>query len=568
MVEIPPAEVQKVKDIINALVKAIKISKMYPSNNPIYQKFIEELKQNFDSYMEEHGNLQLRLTQFKAFYKDAEVYDNPDKLENITFKLFADGIRELTFHEELENDEILGFLDVLNANIDPENSNDDMVTLLWEKNFQHITYFVIEDAKDVEAAAEGSLHRTSVQEFVKVEEMNIDSKKHLEKESGMPVTEVKVKGPVSEAPLFNIYTLTEEEIDLLKKEKEAEENPAFTFKIIDILYEILYLERDIKSFSDVVRTLDLALDLLISKADFVKASRLLKNLREIAGAKEKFSEEEIGIVNQAIDRGGDGVRIGDLGAVLSKNQAIDLNALSSYLSLLNKNAIGNLLELLEINNLNLRKHLCDVIVELVKDDIGSLAKKINDKRWYIVRNIVYIFGKLGNTKAIEYLKRTLKHDEPRVRIESVKSLITIGGEQANDLLITALADNDIQVSLHAVRGLVSLNHKKAVQPLIQFIGHEGFKNLSFPEKREFFEALGRLASDEAVDFLKNILGKRHWFRRSTYDEIRACAAYGLGKAGDKDILALLEGIKEKPGTRVETARLKAIAEIKGSFRQQ
>ncbi len=562
---VPPPELQKVKDVIAALTKAIKTSKLYPESNPIYQKFIDELKDKFNSYMEEHGNLKLRLTQFKLFYKSVEVYDNPDKLENIALKLFADGVRELTFHEGMEDIEILNFLDVLNTNLDPEKTDDDMVTLMWEKNFQHITYFVIEEAGEGDAKAETVTTRTPVQEFVKAQEMNIAQKKHLEKESGIPVTEEKIKGPAPEMPIFSVYTLTEEEIELLKKEKEAEENPSFTFKIIDILNEVLYMERDFKAFSDIVDTLEKALDLLVSKADLVRASRLLKNLREIADAKGKFSEEEIKRINRSIERAGDEIRIKEFGAMLAKNQTIDLNALTSYLSLLHKNSIAYLLELLEINNLNIRKHICDIIVAVVKDDIDIIGRKINDKRWYIVRNIAYILGRLGKAKGIEYLKRALSHEEPRVRLESIKSLMQISGDQARDLLISVISDNNSQVRIQAVKGLASLNHTKAVQPLIEFISHEGFKKFEFAEKKEFFEALGKLGANEVVSFLKNIYSKRPWFSRSAYEEFRICAVYGLSKTGTNDALSVLQGLKEKPGSKIESARLRAITEIKNSM---
>ena len=562
---VPPPELQKAKDVIGALTKAIKTSKLYPESNPIYQKFIEELSEKLNSYMEEHGNLKLRLTQFKLIYKDIEIYDNPDKLENIALKLFTDGVREITFHEGMEDIEILNFLDVLNANIDPEKTDDDMVTLLWEKNFQHITYFVIEETGEGDAKADTLTTRTPVQEFVKAQEMDAAQKKHLEKESGIPVTEEKIKGFSPEMPVFSVYTLTEEEIELLKKEKEAEENPSFTFKIIDILNEVLYMERDIKAFSDIVDTLEKALDLLISNADLVRASRLLKNLREIAEAKGKFSDEEVKRINRSIERAGDEIRVKEFGAMLGKNQTVDLNALTSYLSLLHKNSIAHMLELLEINNLNIRKHICDVMVEVAKDDIDIIGRKVNDKRWYIVRNIAYILGRLGKAKGVEYLKRTLKYDEPRVRLESIKSLMHISGDQAKDLLISVISDNDSQVRIQAVKGLASLNHKKAVQPLIEFIRQEGFKKLEFAEKKEFFEALGKLGANEVVPFLKNIYTKRPWFSRSAYEEFRICAIYGLGKTGTDDALSVLQGLKEKPGSKIENIRLRAITEIKNSM---
>lgn len=562
---VPPPELQKAKDVIGALTKAIKTSKLYPESNPIYQKFIEELKGKLNSYMDEHGSLKLRLTQFKLIYKDIEVYDNPDKLENIALKLFTDGVREITFHEGMEDIEILNFLDVLNANIDPEKTDDDMVTLMWEKNFQHITYFVIEESGEGDAKADTLTTRTPVQEFVKTHEMDAVQKKHLEKESGIPATEERIKSPVPEMPVFSVYTLTEEEIELLKKEKEAEENPSFTFKIIDILNEVLYMERDIKAFSDIVDTLEKALDLLISNADLVRASRLLKNLREIAEAKGEFSDEEVKRINRSIERAGDEIRVKEFGAMLGKNQTVDLNALTSYLSLLHKNSIAYLLELLEINNLNIRKHICDVMVEVAKDDIDIIGRKVNDKRWYIVRNIAYILGRLGKAKGIEYLKRTLKYDEPRVRLESIKSLMHISGDQAKDLLISVISDNDSQVRIQAVKGLASLNHKKAVQPLIEFIRQEGFKKFEFAEKKEFFETLGKLGANEVVSFLKNIYTKRPWFSRSTYEELRICAIYGLSKTGTDDALSVLQGLKEKPGSKIENIRLRAITEIKNSM---
>lgn len=562
---VPPSELQKAKDVIAALTKAIKTSKLYPESNPIYQKFIEELSEKFNSYMDEHGNLKFRLTQFKLLYKGVEVYDNPDKLENIALKLFTDGVREITFHEGMEDIEILNFLDVLNTNIDPEKTNDDMVTLLWEKNFQHITYFVIEEAGEGDAKAEALTNRTPIQEFVKAPAMDAAQKKHMEKESGMPVTEEKTKGPAPEMPVFSVYTLSEEEIELLKKEKEAEENPSFTFKIIDILNEILYMERDFQAFSDIVDTLEKALDLLVSRADLVRASRLLKNLREIADAKGKFSDEEVKRIDRAIERAGDEVRIKEFGAMLGKNQSVDLNALTSYLSLLYKNSIAYLLELLEINNLNIRKHICDIMVDVIKDDIDVIGRKVNDKRWYIVRNIAYILGRLGKAKGIEYLKRTLKHEEPRVRLESIKSLMLISGDQAKDLLISAISDNNNQVRIQAVRGLASLNHKKAVQPLIEFISQEGFKKIEVAEKKEFFEALGKLGANEVVPFLKNIYTKRPWFGRSAHEELRLCAIYGLSKTGTNDALSVLQGLKEKPGSKIEAVRLKAVTEIKNSI---
>ena len=68
-----------------------------------------------------------------------------------------------------------------------------------------------------------------------------------------------------------------------------------------------------------------------------------------------------------------------------------------------------------------------------------------------------------------------------------------------------------------------------------------------------------------MPFLKNIYTKRPWFSRSAYEEFRICAIYGLGKTGTDDALSVLQGLKEKPGSKIENIRLRAITEIKNSM---
>ena len=55
--------------------------------------------------------------------------------ENFAFKLYSDGIRELTFQQGIEQDDVMFFFDALwNTSGTAGNEDDDIVTRLWSKN--------------------------------------------------------------------------------------------------------------------------------------------------------------------------------------------------------------------------------------------------------------------------------------------------------------------------------------------------------------------------------------------------------------------------------------------------
>src|SRR5262249_24647892 len=61
-----------------------------------------------------------------------------------------------------------------------------------------------------------------------------------------------------------------------------------------------------------------------------------------------------------------------------------------------------------------RRMLAEAIAGLCKDNPERLAPHLNDRRWYVVRNIVHILGWIGGNGIIGMLRSALKHPEPRV----------------------------------------------------------------------------------------------------------------------------------------------------------
>src|SRR6266705_916608 len=136
-------DVKRVADWIAALIRTIKASRTYPANSPTLHKFQVELESRTWSCLKEVGDITLVVQQFDLLYENYSVYHNADRNDSLAFRFYGDGVRELTFREGLEPHELRGFLDVLKRAVETAQVQDDVVTLLWERDFRHIEYLYI-----------------------------------------------------------------------------------------------------------------------------------------------------------------------------------------------------------------------------------------------------------------------------------------------------------------------------------------------------------------------------------------------------------------------------------------
>jgi len=88
-----------------------------------------------------------------------------------------------------------------------------------------------------------------------------------------------------------------------------------------------------------------------------------------------------------------------------------------------------------------------------------------------------------------------------------------------------------------------------------------FLGAEFSEKKEYFEALSHWKDDEVFSRLMGIVKKTHLFKKAKHDEVRACAAYGLGLLGNKDSLPALYKLRESKNKFLSEYAYSAIRRI-------
>ncbi len=134
-----------VTELLNSLVKALRAFHMYLPNNPIHQRATENLRTAFAPVWEGLDELVLTVAETDFVWEDQVVYHQPNKSDSIAWELFKDGMRSLTVRRGAEAEELPRFLELINrARFLTSDAGDDLLTLLWEQEFQFIHYKFIE----------------------------------------------------------------------------------------------------------------------------------------------------------------------------------------------------------------------------------------------------------------------------------------------------------------------------------------------------------------------------------------------------------------------------------------
>jgi HEAT repeat protein len=521
-------ESKKAKDIIQSILKAKKILRMYPRNNPIYSNTLEDCNEKFGDFFSLRDELNLKIKQTEILFDGETIYSNPDKDDNLALFFFKDGLRELTFAKGLGLEEMEDFLKIVSLDLNREALDDDVVTLFWEKDFQSITYVVDEavlvDEEDYESKAVAALREKEAGED------------NLLKAYEDAFKEEEVVKDVSIVPL------SDRDLQLLLEELEKDALDKIE-KLTDILFEMFYLRENRDGVEDLVGFFKGTIEYSISNGDIHLVTNLLSRLKALAGdapiddAVKKYAKRIIFLA------GSDSV-IHLLGEVLDSRQEVDEKVFEDFVKFLDRNAIVPFMKILgDLQTIHARKVVIDALIFLGSKDIVTLAQGLTDDRWYVVRNIIYILRKIGDKKAVDHLLKTVKHGDLRVRKEVIRTLGELGGAGVLQALRECLDDPELEVRSAALRALSNMGSEAAKRIILYRVSDKTFRDRDFEEKKEHYEALSRWKDNEVFNFLVETLKNRTFFGRAKTDEVRACAAYGLGLLGNKDALTVLNKYK-------------------------
>ena len=444
----------------------------------------------------------------------------------MAFAFFKDGIREIRFFKGIEFREIVDFLQIVRKSDQVNRFEDDLVTLLWEKDFTHIAITTLDDF------TEGStiFVPATKEELIKGLEYSATGKEGVEEKI---LIDENIKQTVSPTPgkaLAQTFQLHPNEMMEINGEIQEGQQPEHLYVLIDHLTEILlHLEEGQEAYENLISYYEQTLESLLKQKDLERMVTILINLREI---KNSLTEEkQAATLRRILEAASRPQFILLVGEVMKSNPEMEPKPVLQYFKFLTPQAIGPLCQVLRgLESPKWRKILADFLVELSREDIQPLTSLLSDRNPNLVRQILSILEKINHPSTPKYLGGLITHPDLKLR-ETTLQLLNQFGEKSKDLILRFLKDPEAEIRAKASLLLARMAKQQAVKPLMEIILSEEFYKRDYEEKASFFRALGETGSREVIPVLQKIASKKNLFNKGKWEEMRLCANNTLKMMG-------------------------------------
>lgn len=176
-----------------------------------------------------------------------------------------------------------------------------------------------------------------------------------------------------------------------------------------------------------------------------------------------------------------------------------------------------------------RKRLLEVVLRAGPAAIPHARRLLEDQRWFVQRNAVFLLRRLNDVECLPYLKARLRTVAPQVAAEVLKFLLAAHDPEAPTLLLHELAATDEERLAAAAAVAAHVPHKAVVDRLVARLAERVGPGLQQGATLELIRAVGQLRAATALPVLQEILKLRQWRSRFPLGPYRAEAARAVAQ---------------------------------------
>ncbi|MBH0189011.1 MAG: hypothetical protein HP493_09255, partial [Nitrospira sp.] len=505
--------------------KTAKSNRTYGSTNPVAQKFSQQLFQELTGHLTTYLKLTILIQRSALLFRESVVSeaDKDNGSESVAFKLYADGIRELSLYQGLTEDDLAYFLDSLWGGSDPTLDDDDIVTRLWARNFPTMSLVTAEEIARSSVDGGGA---AQADEGMSSSDSTLRNLLDLERSrKGRAGKETEGSGePAGQKKRFQSglvgYEVSEEELASLAAEIDNESTRDSLLYIMDMLTAILASEKSSALLAKLFSIWGDILDALFRQGKWSIIEHVLHLLHESDTIRPDLSDEHKQQVISLLHGIGRADRVKAIETFLNQTPDAPTEGLSAVLLAMTPDAVPILCSLLA--NLNTPAHqtiASNALAVLAKDHSHLLIKGLLDRRPTYVRNLLAILMKWNNPKFAEPVEKLVRYPDTQVRKDVVRAISLFRPSGNGVKLISFMADGEESVRIAALKLLVSGQYTAPFSSWSQTLSEDEFMDRPMSERRAIFQAVRATCGDEAVPYWESLLTEWSWTNRKKKEEL-------------------------------------------------
>ena len=147
-----------VREVLAALQKAIHTFRLYPQEHPYCAEAIDEMVVAVQKFLDRHGTLEVEIQRDGVAFRGNRLLDEQGRASDLSFLLYPEGIRSLSFEHGLERRELHALVETLSGQDPALLADQDLLGALWRRELAHVTYLTHDHLSP--AALRGKLDAT------------------------------------------------------------------------------------------------------------------------------------------------------------------------------------------------------------------------------------------------------------------------------------------------------------------------------------------------------------------------------------------------------------------------
>lgn len=544
------------------LGKALRAQQLYDENNPVYQRFINQLAQGLAGLWGHMDRLQISVEEDRFLWMGEEVYHSSSHSDSLAFLLYKDGIRECTFLEGLEEKELPTLLQVLNRARDLRPEGDDLLTVLWEKDLQYFTYQyvdVLAEGVDLPEAGEGS--PGLLQQVLKEEMGEGTEEEAQEGEDGQEEEGAAGPSQVSTDD-FNptLYSLDPQEMARMEEEIRLEMERDLRGDVLAALFDRVEEPRFPERQQEILEVFRTLLPNLLSQGALRSAGDILEEVSRLLAAKGALRDEQKAFAQRILDDVSAAATLRELVQALEDGTiSPDPVELAAFLRHLRAGALEPLLKASEeAENKEIKSIIQTAVKAIAQKYRAAVIECMGSPDPVVAAGACSLAGKMQLAEAAPQVAGLMAHSASRVRMAAVEAAVDLKASSAVGALQDALGDQEREVRIAAARGLGALRYRPAAPYLRAIVQGKAIRQADISEQIAVFESYGLLQDPEGIKILDGMLNGRGFLGKKESGEVRACAALALGKYGTPEAEAALRKASGEQDPVVRTAVNRAL----------
>ncbi len=508
------------QDFYVALDKLVRGIQLYQGKGGLVERLLEDLMKRAEKMLQRKDST-VKVTPIGPILLDKPIFDE-GRVSKYIFQMYRDGVRELTFQQGLDIEEMRQFATVCNEDV--AAIDDDIVTLLWKANFTCIQYYAVDSLGEQETVESELLVQSDdgIISSLEGEQAQFSSSDMRLLRSKDSVNWVQMCAAPTQ-PTSDLSQMIENIQNAWPKEREFD-------RFLAIMVQLS------RSGNTEISLIESIFSAMAQNGNVTAVNGLLAGLYSLV-------ENNVPEASHL------------LSSLLSVERSIDLKDLfeqhSSQFKPILTRLVGvesfqaeGLVELLQHLPIGeSRTALQDILLHSSVDMTRFYKQGLQDEAEDIVLESLDALGKIESEAALKALYSSLGHSLTAVR---AKALSAINGRyikgQAKSLG-KVLKDPDEANRFLALQICHTIVDKEVGNIILGVMQEINFSRRSMDEQHQFFQTLHKYPFPTTFQFLSAILKEKNIVRNKSISTKQLWSVEVFAEMGTDDAKSILQGLK-------------------------